>query len=274
MSGFHAVVSHWPAWPGLLARHRGIPKERRSWLWPVKGWVVPAALLTLLVVAAASVWLFDAFAMRQAHEIPKAIRQFFRWVSMLGNAGWFLWSAGILFLFLAVCPRSKLTPVAQRVVVALMVRVGFLFAAISVPSLFTTIIKRFIGRARPYVWSDPYPFDFTPFVWAPEYTSLPSGHATNAFAAAIAIGALWPWLRLPMWIIAAAIAFSRIVLMAHFPSDVMVGAVVGITGALLVRSWFASRRLAFTVGSDGAIHHFPGPSWRRSKAVAGKLLAS
>jgi hypothetical protein len=47
---------------------------------------------------------------------------------------------------------------------------------------------------------------------------------------------------------------------------------VGSAGALLVRGWFASRRLAFTVGSDATIHRLPGPSWRRTKAVAGKLL--
>lgn len=274
MTGSLGAGNYLPAWCGALWRRRGIPRKRKTFLWPVKGWIVPAALLTLLVVAVASMWLFDAFALREAHQIPKWVREIFRLISMLGNAGWFLWSAGILFVFLAASPRSRLTPVAQRVVVALVVRVGFLFLAVGLPALFTTIVKRVIGRGRPYVWSDPHPFDFTPLVWASDYSSLPSGHATNAFAAAIAIGSLWPGMRVPMWILAALIALSRIVVLAHFPSDVIVGAVVGITGALLVRSWFASRGLAFRVGSDGAIHHLPGPSWRRSKAVARTLLAS
>ena len=46
-----------------------------------------------------------------------------------------------------------------------------------------------------------------------------------------------------------------------------------LAGAFLVRGWFASRRLGFAVGSDRAIHHMPGPSWQRTKAVAGRLLA-
>jgi membrane-associated phospholipid phosphatase len=143
---------------------------------------------------------------------------------------------------------------------------------VGVPALFVTIIKRFIGRARPYVSqiTDPYAYD--PFIWKSTYASLPSGHATNAFAAAIAIGALWPKARLPMWIYALVIAISRVAVNAHFPSDVIVGAVTGLVGALLVRGWFAARHLGFVVGSDATIHRLPGPSWRRSKAVARKLF--
>ena len=76
-----------------------------------------------------------------------------------------------------------------------------------------------------------------------------------------------------MWIFALVIAISRVVVNAHFPSDVVAGAVMGIVGALLVRGWFAARHLAFTVGSDAIIHRLPGPSWRRTKAVARRLLA-
>ena len=41
------------------------------------------------------------------------------------------------------------------------------------------------------------------------------------------------------------IAFSRVVVVAHYPSDVLAGALVGAVGALLVRDWFAARRLGF-----------------------------
>ena len=60
---------------------------------------------------------------------------------------------------------------------------------------------------------------------------------------------------------------------AHFPSDVLAGAVVGSVGALMVRRYFALRRLAFTIGPDGAVKPLAGPSPRRLKAVARGLLA-
>ena len=106
-----------------------------------------------------------------------------------------------------------------------------------------------------------------------EYASLPSGHATTAFAAAVAIGALWPRTRPLMWAYALIIAVSRVVLTAHHPSDVLAGALVGALGALLVRDWFAARRLGFARRPDGRIRPLPGPSFRRIKRVARQLVA-
>jgi undecaprenyl-diphosphatase len=102
---------------------------------------------------------------------------------------------------------------------------------------------------------------------------MPSGHATTAFAAAVAIALVWPRLRWPMLVYAVIIAVSRVVLDAHFLSDVIVGAFVGVIGAFMVRDWFARRRLGFVVDATGRAHPLPGPSWSRIKRVAGSLVA-
>jgi undecaprenyl-diphosphatase len=60
---------------------------------------------------------------------------------------------------------------------------------------------------------------------------------------------------------------------AHYPTDVLTGAVVGTVGALMVRRWFAMRRLGFSYGPDGVPHLYPGLSLRRIKAVARAVLA-
>jgi undecaprenyl-diphosphatase len=52
---------------------------------------------------------------------------------------------------------------------------------------------------------------------------------------------------------ALLIAASRLVLLAHHPSDVVAGALIGVAGAMLVRYWFATRRLGFTIRRDGEI---------------------
>jgi undecaprenyl-diphosphatase len=150
------------------------------------------------------------------------------------------------------------------VLAALIVRFGFLFLAIGVPGLFVTIVKRLIGRARPNVGSPDDPFVYMPFGWEPEYASMPSGHATTAASAAIAIGAIWPRSRGVMWLYALVIMFSRVVVLAHHPSDVIAGAVVGAVGALGVRRWFAARRLLFSAAD---LRAFPGPSFKRIKAA-------
>ncbi len=159
---------------------------------------------------------------------------------------------------------------SRGVLTALAARFGFLFLAIGVPGLFVTIVKRLIGRARPYVGGADHPFDYRPFIWRPEYASLPSGHATTAVAAAIAIGAVWPRTRPVMWIYALAIMASRVFVLAHHPSDVIAGALTGAAGAFLLRRWFAARRLVFCPRD---LRAFPGPSLRRIKAALHEVFS-
>jgi undecaprenyl-diphosphatase len=215
-------------------------------------------------------FLFDAAAIRGVGHLPNWIVWSFDQITDFGKSGWFLWPLGILFLCLAALP--SLLRVPQLVLTAIMVRVGFLFVAIAAPSLFDTIIKRMIGRARPLVGGSLDPYLFSPFKWTADYASLPSGHGTTAFAALVAFGSLWPRGRTIFWIYALLIAVSRVVVTAHYPSDVLAAAVVGVVGALLVRRWFALRGLGFSIGPEGAVHQLPGPSLKRIKSVARELL--
>ena len=161
---------------------------------------------------------------------------------------------------------------SRGVLAAWAVRLGFVFTAIGLPSLFASrSSSALIGRARPFVAGNDV-WAYEPFSWHARYASFPSGHATTAFAALVAIGAIFPQARALMWIYAVLIALSRVIITAHHPSDVIAGAVVGAAGAYLVRNWFAARRLGFTVRSDGSVHAMPGPSLRRIiKAVARRL---
>ena len=74
-----------------------------------------------------------------------------------------------------------------------------------------------------------------------------SAHSITAFALAFAVAAAWPRLRGVMIAYALVIAFTRLVLLAHHPSDVVAGAAIGIIGAMCVRYWFAVRGLGFAV---------------------------
>ena len=216
--------------------------------------------------------LLDAPVMRAVGRLPRWVIVPFDEITDFGKSGWFLWPLGLLFIALATLP-ARLSRVSQAVLAAVMVRVGFLFLAIGVPGLFVTIVKRMIGRARPMVGGHLDPFLFSPFKWTAAYAGLPSGHATTAFAVLVAFGSLFPRWRTEILIYTGLIALSRMVVNAHYPSDVFAGALVGIVGVLMVRRYFALRRLGFSVGLDGALHQYPGPSLKRIKAVARELLA-
>ena len=242
---------------------------RNPWLLPPRQLAIAAGLCVLIFFLV--MFVADAAAVKGVGHLPRWIVWCFDEVTAFGKSGWFLWPLGILFLVLAAMP--SLSRVPQLVLAAIMVRVGFLFVAIAAPSLFVTIIKRMIGRARPLVGGSLDPYLFSPFKWTPAYASLPSGHATTAFAVLVAFGTLWPRARTVLWIYALLIAASRVAVTAHYPSDVLAGALAGVAGALLVRRWFALRSLGFSIAPDGVLHEKQGPSLKRIKAVARALLA-
>jgi undecaprenyl-diphosphatase len=253
----------------VLARPRRVALRRSdAYSLPMLAVAAAAAVAVFLFLA----WMLDAAASRGAGHLPRWIIDLFDDITDFGKSGWFLWPLGLLFLALAALPPG-LTSFSQRVLAAVMVRVGFLFVAVAVPSLFVTIVKRMIGRARPNVGGSLDPFLFSPFKWEAAYAGMPSGHATTAFAVLVAFGTLWPRARTILLIYAVLIAISRVVVTAHYPTDVLAGALVGAAGAMMVRRYFALRRLGFSVGPGGEVRQLPGPSLRRIKAVARSLLA-
>jgi membrane-associated phospholipid phosphatase len=238
--------------------------------WPLAPQRLAIAAALAAVIFLLVMFLIDAAAIKGVGHLPRWIVWFFDRITDFGKSGWFLWPLGILFLGLAALPRLPRVP--QLVLAAIMVRVGFLFVAIGVPGLFVNVAKHIFGRARPLVGGSLDPYLFSPFSWPAAYAGLPSGHAATAFSVLVAFGTLWPRGRTLLWIYALLIAASRVAVTAHYPSDVLAGALVGVLGALLVRRWFALRGLGLSVATDGNLQQKPGPSLRRIKAVARALL--
>ena len=174
--------------------------------------------------------------------------------------------AGLLIIVAIVSPAVK--GMQRSLLLGLGTRVQFLFCAVLVPVLVTEVIKVSVGRGRPFVGGDANVFNFSHFAGNPAYYSFPSGHATTAFALAFAVSVVWPQARLAMAVYAIVIAATRLVLVAHHPSDVVAGALVGVIGAMFVRYWFAARRLGFAIQRDGTIVSLVGPSSGRLKRVA------
>jgi membrane-associated phospholipid phosphatase len=184
-----------------------------------------------------------------------------------GKAAYVLWLlAGALLAFAILAPRSRGT--SRSLLLGFGTRLQFIFLAVLVPVLSGEIIKWIVGRGRPFAGGEANPFNFVYFAGTEAYASFPSGHAITSFALAFAVTAVWPQARAAMAVYAVLIAVSRLVLLAHHPSDVVAGALVGVIGAMFVRYWFAARRLGFAIRRDGAIVALAGPSLGRLKRVA------
>jgi membrane-associated phospholipid phosphatase len=108
----------------------------------------------------------------------------------------------------------------------------------------SSLLKGVFDRPRPSV-VDPA---VHPLVAVPHNGSMPSTHAASAFAAAVAVGLVHPRLRWPLLALAALIAFSRVWLGVHYPTDVIAGAALGAVIALVL--WHVSLRVSTEARRD------------------------
>lgn len=169
-----------------------------------------------------------------------------------GKDSYVLWA-----LFAALVLIVLVLPLRHGASRARLLRFGthveYVFVSVLCANLVTEVLKYAVGRGRPFVGGTANPFNFVPFAGTGAYFSLPSAHAVTAVALAFAVGAIWPRTRLIMFAYALLIIVTRLVLLAHHPSDVVAGAVIGMLACVAVRYWFAVRRLGFAIRKDGQI---------------------
>jgi membrane-associated phospholipid phosphatase len=249
--------------PSHSRRAEAARRAARHVLWLSAG--LGAAIIVLM-------YAIDAWEIAQ---MPKRGTPSLWWVRILTDFGKDEYVlavlAGLLIAVAIVSPALR--GIRRSLLLGLGTRLQFIFWAVAVSNLVTEVLKYCIGRGRPFVGGEANAFHFSHFAGNSAYYSFPSGHATTAFALAFAVSVIWPQARVAMAVYAIVIAATRLVLVAHHPSDVVAGALVGIVGAMFVRYWFAARRLGFAIQRDGSIVSLVGPSSGRLKRVARGALA-
>ncbi len=109
-------------------------------------------------------------------------------------------------------------------------------------TILTLSMKYSIDRDRPFVT---YPFiDQATSATTP---SFPSGHTSSAFSTATSLSLVFPkwYVIAPSFLWASSVAYSRMSLGVHYPSDVFIGAIIGAGTAFLtykINSWIRNKR--------------------------------
>ncbi len=137
----------------------------------------------------------------------------------------------IFAALLAVSLLRKNRKLTAQCLAYLKAQLIFSFAAVR-------FLKILLGRARP-----DHGAGFTFFSFSSRYNSFPSGHSADAFVSAVFLYYLlknsqYSGGRFLPLIFAFLIALSRVLVSAHYPSDVAAGMAIGILGA-----WFFISRL-------------------------------
>ena len=114
----------------------------------------------------------------------------------------------------------------------------YVLIVVSIAIIIGSGLKYLLGRYRPVMLFDHnlYGFHFFATEWA--LNSTPSGHTIRAFSFFTALSLLFRQYRIIFVSIAIAIGLSRVVVTAHYPSDVLFGAFVGIMVALWLDNYF------------------------------------
>jgi membrane-associated phospholipid phosphatase len=103
-----------------------------------------------------------------------------------------------------------------------------LLASFVAASILLHSIKIFLGRRRPRDDFEHGLYGFRYFTWELQYDSFPSGHSMTIFCVAVVLSAITPMLA-PLWLaLATGLALTRAMLTAHFFSDVLIGAGIGL----------------------------------------------
>ena len=163
-------------------------------------------------------WEFDwLYALQDIHN--PALDTVMVFVSALGNAGIFWIAVGLLLL---ITTRYRRGGAQMLVAMAVTFIIGNL------------ILKNLVARERP-CWIDR---EVQLLMASPSDYSFPSGHSMNGFAGSVSLLCIDKRIGIPAVILAAVIAFSRLYLFMHFPTDVFAGIVIGLVIALITNYVF------------------------------------
>jgi membrane-associated phospholipid phosphatase len=191
------------------------------------------ALLALAVTA--TLLLGDAFELHAIHD-PDWVSAYRRPIDALSHYG-MLPFYGLFVVTLAI---GGYTRDPRWIYLAL----GYALAQLLGPVIVVRVLKMVVGRGRPDL-ADHSGADEAPgFTWSAAFHAFPSGHAADLVTSMIFVALLarrvWVTGLVLAW--AIAVAWSRVALAKHYPSDVIGGAAIGVVAALgVLHLWVAPR---------------------------------
>jgi membrane-associated phospholipid phosphatase len=186
----------------------------------------PAVLFSFVTIA-------FCLACYEALDVPVArffaaadyrIKHIFELITWLGLSWPYLAAASAGFIYFKLIKKDE--PLANAA--------AFLFTAVALSGLANDLIKVLVGRSRPGLLFSEGIYVFKPFTDQYLYASFPSGHSNTIAALGYGLSVVTGRFKYIWLTIALSVMASRVVVEAHFLSDVIFGAYLGIVVTGLV----------------------------------------
>jgi membrane-associated phospholipid phosphatase len=196
--------------------------------------ITGAGILALCLALIA--WVDEPLALLVHTYDQTLLGKIFAVITELGNSTiWYVLAlAGMSFAFLRARGQPGAEPLLRQ-----RLRAGlFLIVTLAISGLLINGLKLVIGRARPPVLFKTGAAQFHPMSDFATSWSFPSGHSQSIWAAMAAVAWIYPPLRVPCFVLAVLVSVSRVIVGAHFLSDVIAGAFLAVAVAVIVRRAF------------------------------------
>ncbi len=154
------------------------------------------------------------------------LKEFFSEITKLGSSSWYFSISIIGFVVFYI--NSKLQIIRVKSTNSLSNFFISSFIYILTVGVITQIIKHVVGRPRPNHANFEDVFSFKYFSLESDFHSFPSGHSSTIFIVCFILVSVLPKLRYFFYFLASFVAFSRVVVGAHFFTDIVAGAILAL----------------------------------------------
>ncbi len=154
------------------------------------------------------------------------LKEFFEDITRLGSSSWYFVISIIGFGVVYLNNKLGFIKIEKQKKISNFFISSFFY--ILVVGIVTQVLKHIVGRPRPNHTNFEDSFGFNFFTFDSNFHSFPSGHSSTIFIVCFILVATFPKLKYFFYFLASVIALSRVVVGAHFFTDIVAGAILAL----------------------------------------------
>ncbi len=162
------------------------------------------------------------------------LKEFFVDITRLGSSSWYFAISVIGFGVVYLNNRLEFIKIEKQKNISNFFVSSFFY--ILVVGVVTQVLKHIVGRPRPNHTNFEDSFGFNFFTFDSNFHSFPSGHSSTIFIICFILVATFPKLKYFFYLLASVIALSRVVVGAHFFTDIVAGAVLALISFKIINT--------------------------------------